>query len=680
MHSPLGRRIGMLAVGSVFLASLGAAGALAAEPKNTSIVDDASAWYTQAYDNFPSGGYLTPQQSDVTGPQRAPFGTSSHQIRIGESSAQTELYRTNAYDGTLIADLTRLEYSEYATATTGTSARQPAYLRLSVDTDDDGNTDDSLFFYPANNGDVENDTWQTWDVAGGVINLNGDGGATTTLAAYADAHAGAKLVNDPFDEVHDAGSIALIVGGALGGDTDPQTNGTYYVDRVVVGENDVDTLFDLGGGTEVDGGTTNLTVNPANAQGWENQAYDNDVYFSSNQMLVDGPSAPPLGGGSLRFALTASENPDRVELFRTTQYDDTPLRDVRNLTYSTFQRADQGNATPQQPVYLRLSLDNDGDGTTDDSLFFYPANNGAVEQETWQTWNAGTGVWNVNGDPGDAGEVTLEDYVVAHPDATIVVNGDASAPEEPRGGVAFMVGAGGAGQMDGTYFLDNITIGTVDAATGRTVTSKRFDLEPTAPTLAIGDVSVAEGNSGATLSFPVTLSKQVVRSVTVDFATSNSTATAPGDYQARSGTLTIPAGSTTGTIQVPVVSDKVREANETLRVTLSSAVNATLSDGLAVGTIVNDDTAVTLSLTQATERRVRVTTATDPAAPGATIKIYRVVNQVPKLVAKTVQHSNGRGTVLVPSSHSPGTKVTMYAVYQTDHGKYVSPRATITIK
>lgn len=679
MHSPLGRRIGLLTVGSIFLTSLGAAGALAAEPKDTSVIDDASAWYTQAYENFPSGGYLTPQQADVAGPQRAPFGTSSHRIRIGESSAQTELYRTNAYDGTLIADLTRLEYSEYATATTG-GARQPAYLRLSVDTNDDGGTDDSLFFYPANNGDVVNSAWQTWDVAGGVINLNGDGGATTTLTDYATANPGAKLVNDPFDETHDAGSIALIVGGALGGDTDPQINGTYYVDRVVVGENDVDTLFDFGGDTEVTGATTTLTVNPANARGWENQAYDNDVYLSSNQTLVDGPAVPPLGGGSLRFSLTASDNPARVELFRTTQYDDTLLRDVRDLTYSTYQRANVGNATPQQPVYVRFSVDTDGDGGTDDTLYFYPANNGTVEQSTWQTWDAGTGVWGVNGDPGLAGSVTLADYVVAHPDAVIVENGDDSAPEQPRGGVAFLVGAGGASQMDGTYFLDNITVGTVDAATGSTATSKRFDLEPTLPTLAIGDVSVSEGNSGATLTFPVTLSKPVVRAVTVDYATSDSTAIAPGDYQAKSGTLTIPAGETTGTIQVQVASDKVREANEALRVTLSAPVFATLADALGVGTIVNDDTTVTLGLVQATERRVRANVATFPAAAGQTVKIYRVVNQVPKLVAKVVLHSTGRGTVLVPSSHSVGTKVTMYAVYETDHGKYVSPRATITIR
>ena len=48
--------------------------------------------------------------------------------------------------------MTRLEYSTLARPASGTADRQPTYLRLSVDNDDDGDTDDSLFFFPANNG------------------------------------------------------------------------------------------------------------------------------------------------------------------------------------------------------------------------------------------------------------------------------------------------------------------------------------------------------------------------------------------------------------------------------------------------------------------------------------------------------------------------------------------------
>jgi len=115
----------MLAVGSVVLAGLGATSAVAAQASTASVVTGHSGWYTQAYENFETGGYLTPQQADVAGPQRAPFGSGSHKVTIGESSAQTELYRTDAYDGVLVSDLTRLEYSTLARRVSGTGDRQP---------------------------------------------------------------------------------------------------------------------------------------------------------------------------------------------------------------------------------------------------------------------------------------------------------------------------------------------------------------------------------------------------------------------------------------------------------------------------------------------------------------------------------------------------------------------------
>ena len=182
------------------------------------------------------------------------------------------------------------------------------------------------------------------------------------------------------------------------------------------------------------------------------------------------------------MSLNAADNGGRVELFRTAQYDDTLVRDLRNIEYSTYSQANAGNTTPQQPAYLRLSVDNDGDGGTDDSLFFYPANNGTPAQSAWQNWDAGHGVWGVNGDQGPAAAVTLEQYAVAHPDATIVENGDASAPDQPRGGVAFIVGGSGTdSQMNGEYFLDAINISKVDAANGSVESGKAFDLEPTPP-------------------------------------------------------------------------------------------------------------------------------------------------------------------------------------------------------
>ena len=114
-----------------------------------------------------------------------------------------------------------------------------------------------------------------------------------------------------------------------------------------------------------------------------------------------------------------------------------------------------------------------------------------------------------------------------------------------------------------------------------------------APVVSIADASVTEGNSGTTtLSFPVTLSTVSGKPVSVAFATSDGTATAPGDYASANGTLTIPAGSKNAAVRVSVVGDTTMEQDETFTVTLSNTVNATIGKGSASGTITNDDTAV----------------------------------------------------------------------------------------
>jgi chitinase len=74
-----------------------------------------------------------------------------------------------------------------------------------------------------------------------------------------------------------------------------------------------------------------------------------------------------------------------------------------------------------------------------------------------------------------------------------------------------------------------------------------------------------------------------------EIATYATTATAGSDYQAASGTLTIPAGQTTGTITVSVIGDRIGEQNETFVVNLSGATNASIVDSQGVGTIVDDE-------------------------------------------------------------------------------------------
>ena len=682
MHPPINRSVGVLAACSLTLAAL-AVPAGAAEPTPENTIKGSEDWVEQAYENTATGADLVPEQADVQGPFRTPFGTGSHKATISQSTVQTELYRTAAYDGTLLANVTRLEYSTLARhANDDGPLRQPTYLRLNVDNDGDGTRDASLFFYPANNDDqqpVANGKWQHWDVDSGRISVDGDSGPgqTETLATYAAAHPGSTLVNNA-DGKPEGGALALIVGGSSGGQSDPQNNGEYFTDRVIVGVDNVDTLYDFGPNTETAGATNDSTVDPDHLHGWYHQAYDNLNYLDSNQEFVHGPGTPPAGAGSLRMSLSNETNPDRVELFRTTNYDGTLVRDLRTLTYSTFVRAATGNATAQQPPYARISVDTDGNGSTDDTLFYYPANNGTVEQGTWQTWNAADGKWGVNGDRGPAATVTLADYVVAHPDAVIAKNADG---DRPGGGLAFVVGGTGAAtQMNGEYFLDAIKVAAVDKPTGTTRATDTYDLEPTAPTVSIGNAKVLEGNNGAQLSFPVTLSEAAGSDVTVEYSTSNGTAKAGKDYTAADGSVTIPAGETTGTIVVDVLSDKRRERDERLKLTATVPGYGHLGDGSAIGTILNDDTRVGIALVELRGNRVKVKVDTLPAASGDVVRIFRVDPGKTKKVYRGELNNLGRRQVTFDRAYKPGTEVSFFAKVRTEHGVYVSKTATRTIR
>ena len=119
--------------------------------------------------------------------------------------------------------------------------------------------------------------------------------------------------------------------------------------------------------------------------------------------------------------------------------------------------------------------------------------------------------------------------------------------------------------------------------------------------LSIGDVAVPEGDSGATDAlFTLTLSAPANQGyVHVDYATQDGTAQAPSDYVAASGTVIFAPGETSRTVAVPIVGDTVVEPSKTFTLTLSNPINATLLDGVGVGTIVNDDGTPVVQLSSA---------------------------------------------------------------------------------
>lgn len=106
-------------------------------------------------------------------------------------------------------------------------------------------------------------------------------------------------------------------------------------------------------------------------------------------------------------------------------------------------------------------------------------------------------------------------------------------------------------------------------------------------------VSDAQGDEQVgQLFFAVTLSSITSGVVSVDFATSDGSATDGSDYLGATGTLTFNPGETQQNISVTIEDDGDIEGSEDFQVTLSSPVGATLADAIGQGTILDDDGAI----------------------------------------------------------------------------------------
>lgn len=142
-----------------------------------------------------------------------------------------------------------------------------------------------------------------------------------------------------------------------------------------------------------------------------------------------------------------------------------------------------------------------------------------------------------------------------------------------------------------TVSLSSPSGATLSRATATGTITNDDVTAPQVPTVSIGDGRVTEGDSGtATMAFAVSLSSASSSAVTVNYATSNGTATAGQDYNATSGALTFAPGVTSQLVNVGVIGDTTDESDETFTVTLTAPAGATIADATGAGTIVDNDT------------------------------------------------------------------------------------------
>jgi hypothetical protein len=168
------------------------------------------------------------------------------------------------------------------------------------------------------------------------------------------------------------------------------------------------------------------------------------------------------------------------------------------------------------------------------------------------------------------------------------------------------------------------------------------------PKLSVNDIEVTEGNAGAvnTASFKVSLSGASSATVTVKYATVNSSAVAPGDYTAETNTLTFAPGETSKSVSVDVIGDNLDETDETFTLNLSNATNALIDDGVGAGKIKDNDAQPSISIDDAT---------VNEGNSGTTDAVFTVSLSTPSAFTVTVNYTTANGTAVAPGDYAVKT-------------------------
>ncbi len=180
------------------------------------------------------------------------------------------------------------------------------------------------------------------------------------------------------------------------------------------------------------------------------------------------------------------------------------------------------------------------------------------------------------------------------------------------------------------------------------------------PTLTVADATVAKPGAGSTTAdFVATLDVAAAAPVTVNYATVDGTAVAPGDYTAATGTLTFLPGQTNQTLSITVPGGV-----PTVPGAVSFSLSFSAPSGLVVGTASATGTILEgplLSVSNPTVTRPTALTANavftvslDRAAPVATAVKFATH---PGTALAGMDYTTRNGTVTIPAGASSATVV-----------------------
>lgn len=195
--------------------------------------------------------------------------------------------------------------------------------------------------------------------------------------------------------------------------------------------------------------------------------------------------------------------------------------------------------------------------------------------------------------------------------------------------------------------------------------SGSFELERDYGSVRFASATYTVNEGAGTATITVTRTGGTDGEVSVDYATSDGTATARQDYLARSGTLTFAEGQRSLSFTVPIENDAVDEAKETVRLALSNVRGgATLGAPTnAILTITDNDTIPSLSISDET------LTEGDDGTRNATFTVRLSVFSARTV---TVGYATDGGTATSPADYKAESGTLTFSPGQTQKTVTVS--------
>src|SRR5216110_553787 len=537
-----------------------------------------------------------------TNPDRSDIGVRFLATATGQSSrwtAQTTFSDTAQFTATINpTSATVNTATTYTLTVTNTSTAMEVMDCVRVTIPAGAGTPGSLSVVATDPGPTTR-TWNTPTTSGGVITTTRSGGSANSIdpggtvaisfTATATTTGTKTWTTSAFGQTNCSGQAFTITPSGSQPSVIVSAPPTIAINDVTVTEGNGGTTNAIFSVTLSAASSQTITVTYATADGTATTA-DNDYVAAS---------------GTVTFAPGVTSQPVTVTVNGDTKFepDETFFVNLSNPTGGATISDGQGQGTiVNDDTAPTLAIDDvsQAEGSTGGTtaFTFTVTKTGATAQSVTVGFTTVDGTATGNSSCAAAGTGT-PDYISQTGTLTF-------APSDPSKTITVQVCA------DTTFELSEAFTVKLSGATGATITKDTgtgtIVNDDTAPTLAIDDVSQAEGSTGGTTAFTFTVTKTgaTAQSVTVGFTTVDGTATgnsscaaaATGtpDYISQTGTLTFAPSDPSKTITVQVCADTTFELSEAFTVKLSGATNATITKDTGTGTIVNDDTAPTLAI------------------------------------------------------------------------------------